>query len=155
MQRTEIRWQAPEFEYREKDVSWYWLTIIFALFALAVAVWQRNLLFALFVVIAEILIITWGNRKPRIVDFAINETGVTVFSRTLYPYKEMESFSVEEPGEQWTTITFKFQRKLKMPLRVTVPKEKIADITKRITEILPQTEPEESFIDDLEKFFRF
>ncbi len=57
MATFEINWEAPEFEYREKDVSWYWISIIAAAAIIAFSVWQRNFLFGFFIVIAEMLVI--------------------------------------------------------------------------------------------------
>ena len=47
-----IVWQIPEYEYRSKDVSWYWISLIAAIVLFAFAIWQKNFLFAIFVVIA-------------------------------------------------------------------------------------------------------
>ena len=78
MEKIVIEWKAPEFEYREKDVSWYWLSIIAAVVILGAAVWQKNFLFAVFVVIAEILMLVWAGRKPREITFSLNEKGLTM-----------------------------------------------------------------------------
>lgn len=64
MTSFEIKWQAPEYEYREKTVSWYWISIVVAALVIAFSVWQKNFLFGFFIVIAEMLFIVWGNRTP-------------------------------------------------------------------------------------------
>ena len=64
MASFEITWEAPEFEYRPKSVSWYWISIIIAAAIIAFAIWERNFLFGIFIVIAEILFIAWGNETP-------------------------------------------------------------------------------------------
>ncbi|MDP3892652.1 hypothetical protein, partial [Nocardioides sp.] len=71
MEQFNIEWRAPEFYYREKGVSWYWLSIIAAIVILSVSVWQKNFLFAVFVVIAEILMLVWAGRKPREISFSL------------------------------------------------------------------------------------
>ena len=65
----ETTWKAPEFQYRSKGVSWYWMSIIIAVAIIAFAIWEHNFLFGIFIVIAEILLITWGNEAPRTIDF--------------------------------------------------------------------------------------
>lgn len=70
-----MAWEAPEFEHREKDISWYWISIIVATLIIAFAVWQKNFLFGFFIVIAEILFVLWGNEKPRTVEFRITNKG--------------------------------------------------------------------------------
>ena len=74
--KFEVVWDAPEFEYREKGISWYWLSIIAAACIIAFAAWFRNFLFGFFIVIAEILFIVWGNRQPRTVEFKLDDSGI-------------------------------------------------------------------------------
>ena len=52
-ENKEIIWQAPEFRYRHKDESWYWLTIMATAVLFLISLWQKNFLFAIFAVIAN------------------------------------------------------------------------------------------------------
>ncbi len=99
MAAFEIVWRAPEYEFHEKGVSWYWLSIIAAAIVVAFAVWEKNFLFGLFIVIAEILLIVWGNREPRLVGFSINESGVAIEGAKSYSFKDFESMSVGDEGD--------------------------------------------------------
>ena len=47
MAKFETTWEAPEFEYREKEVSWYWISIIAAALIIAFSVWEKDFLFAM------------------------------------------------------------------------------------------------------------
>src|SRR5271154_1210216 len=99
MAQFEIKWIAPEFEYHEKDISWYWMTIIIAAIIIAFSVWQRNFLFGLFIVIAEILVIAWGNKTPRPFSFKMNEDGFEIGAEKIHSWKEFENWSTEAAAD--------------------------------------------------------
>ena len=87
-----ITWQAPEFQYREKGVSWYWLSIIVVAAIIAFAIWQRNFLFGVFMVIAEILLIVWANAVPKVFDFSLTENDLAIGEAKNYRISLFESF---------------------------------------------------------------
>ena len=156
MQKFEIAWQAPEFEYYEKDVSWYWLSVIVAVIVLSIAVWQKNFLFAAFIVFAEILILVWAGQKPKTVEFKINEQGLTIGGRKFYPYAEIVGFSADENGaDEWPEIIFRFQRRLQPTLKVKAPKNRFGEIEKALAPLVKKIEFEESFLETLERFLGF
>ena len=65
--KFEIEWQAPEYFHYQKDVSWYWLVLILGIVTIVFALWQKNFLFAVFVIIAEVLLFYWGRTQPRVI----------------------------------------------------------------------------------------
>ena len=81
MEPLAIKWEAPEFELREKGVGWYWTTIIIAVLMLGAAVWQGNFLFAVLVVIGEILVLVWSGKEPPMVTFRITDKGLVDVDR--------------------------------------------------------------------------
>jgi hypothetical protein len=155
MAQFEITWEAPEFEYREKDVSWYWITIIIAALVIAFAVWERNFLFGFFIVVAEILVIAWGNQKPREISFTITESVIEIGTVKSYALKEFESWSTQETGDGWVEIAFIFRAKLRVPLVVLAPDEKIEEIRKNLAPLLREVEHQMSLIEAIEKLMRF
>ena len=157
MAEFEIKWQAPEFENRERDVSWYWISIIIAAAMIAFAVWQRNFLFGLFIVIAEILVITWGDRATRMITFVLTEQGVEIEPKKFHLFTEMESFSVDKGPDDglWDDIIFHFHGKFKMPLIIKLPKKELEKTKIIIKKILKEVDYEPSFLDSLEKLVGF
>ncbi len=191
MEELKIEWQAPEFEYREKDISWYWLSIIVAVLILSVSVWQKNFLFAAFVVMAEMLILVWAGRKPREISFSLDEKGLTISgnkSRTFpqginpaenislpspslhdktieysgkvrdkfYPYSAIENFSVREGhSEEWYDISLKLRHGFRHHLNIQTPTKNLSKIEEAISRYVERTEPEDSFLDSLERLIGF
>ena len=146
----EIRWRALEFEYHHKSVSWYWLTAIIAIILVAVALWLGNFLFALFVIIAETLIVFWGYRKPLELEFTLDESGLAIEEKKFYPYGVLEGFAVRS-GE----IIFKPKNRFMSYLKIAAVPADIGRIKSFLANRLSEFEYEESLIDHLGKILRF
>ncbi len=155
MASFELAWDAPEFEYREKDVSWYWVSIITAALFIAFAVWFRNFLFGFFIVVAEILFIVWGNRAPRLIAFKIDDQGLAIDDSKFYGFKEFEAWSSETQNDDWTELYLYFRSSVKPALKVLFPTEKIADLRLNFKPVLKEIEHQPSLLDAIEKFLRF
>jgi len=157
MEPIDISWHAPEFEYRPKGAHWYWTTIIVAVLALGLAVWQKNFLFAVFIVTAEILVLVWSGRAPDEVRFRVTNRSITIRERDSHLFVDMEQFSVEEApeGAEWTTIVLRPRRKFRLPLFVTIPTDLVEDVRSVFQETLPEVPWELSLVDSLERFVQF
>jgi len=155
MAQFEIKWQAPEYEFREKTVSWYWLSIIIAAIVIAFSVWEKNFLFGLFVVVAEMLFIVWGNRPPRMIGFTMNETGIVVEGVRTYSFKDLESMGVGPIDDDWTELIFIFRAKLKTPLKIIFPEGRLQELRDNIKTILKEVTYEPTLLDSIEKLLRF
>ena len=152
----EVTWEAPEFEYRRKDVSWYWISIIVATLFLGFAVWQKNFLFGVFIVVAEILILVWANRRPQTTHFKVHDRGIEIVGQTIYPYTDIENVSIDEKREEALgTLTIRFRRQLKPPVTINIPRERIAAVEQMLEQFVDTVDTSSSLTDDLEKFVRF
>lgn len=150
-----VSWEAPEYEYHEKGVSWYWITIIIAACIIAFSVWERNFLFGFFVVIAEILVIAWGNREPAILIFTLDENGIAIGPRKFHSLKEFESWSADDLANGWAEIIFNFKNHIKIPLKILLPDDKLEEVKKNLKPILKEVEHQTTLIDAIEKLLRF
>ncbi len=150
-----LKWQAPEFDYRKKDVSWYWMSIIIAVLILGFAVWQKNFPFGFFVVIAEIMILAWANTEPPIVNFELGDKEVSVGKHKFHAYAEFANFSVdEESNAEWSHIFFQFHR-LKPKLKIKIPKEMMGEARQALKKVLPEVKHEHSLVDSIEELIGF
>lgn len=154
MDSLEVKWEAPEYVFYDKDVGWYWVSIILAVLVLAAAIWQRNFLFGFFVVVAEILILVWGARSPRRIGFAATEKGLTIGGRKFYPWGEIEDFSLGNE-EEWPDVIFRFKQRFRPTLKIHLSKESREAIVKTLRTFVREVEREETLTDLFEKFFRF
>ena len=157
MEKRELQWEAPEFDYRDREISWYWISIIIAAVMIAFAVWQKNFLFGIFIIIAEVLVIIWGNNAPRLITFIFNEKGVGIKNGKFYPFAELETFSIDRApeDEMWDEIIFHFHDRFKLPMKIKFPKRHIEAVQKDMKEILKEIDYEPTFFDSLEKLIGF
>lgn len=151
-----IEWRAPEFEYRIKGNAWYWKSIAIALVALGVAVWQKNFLFGFFVVVAEILVLAWADKKPKTLTLRADEHGIEIVGHKRYGWKNFEMFSVDEnEGGEYPQLVFVQKGMFRFPVKMGVPKTERPDVESHIETFVARGEHEPSFLDDLERFLRF
>ncbi|MEE8131477.1 MAG: AzlD domain-containing protein [Candidatus Paceibacterota bacterium] len=155
-----ISWRAPEFEYHHKDASWYWLSIIAAIILVALALWQKNFLFVIFVVIAEMVVISLVGRFPPIWEFKISEKGVEIGrpnkkEKKFYPYRELESFDIHPAGEEYKELVLKSQSRLKPFFKINIHSKDEEKIKKFFLKFLPQKEIHSSAVDSVSKLIRF
>lgn len=152
---AEIKWRAPEFDPRPKGISWYWLSIILAVIIIGIAVWQKNFLFGFFVVVAEILVLVWGNREPEMVGFALDAGGFTVGDKK-HLYSEFENFSAEnDPEKEWPNLFLNFKSRIKPTLKIKAPKGRVGEIKQILNSALPEAEYQPSLLDAFEEFLGF
>jgi hypothetical protein len=155
MAQFAISWEAPEFEYREKGVSWYWITIIIAACIIAFSVWEKNFLFGFFIVIAEILVIAMGNQEPRTISFHLTDQNLEIGDHKFHSLKEFESWSADEIGGGFVEMAFNFHARLKIPLKILAPETALDEIRKNLKPVLREIEHEITFIEAIEKLLRF
>lgn len=170
-----ISWQAPEFKYYQKDVSWYWLSLIIAIIIVVLAIWQKNFLFAVFVVIAWFIIIHLAGRLPETWQFKIDEEGVEIVlpsgdknRKKIYSYKEIEGFDIhsdyqesESDGknhlfrEDYKELVLKFKSKISPYFKINIPLSEEEKIKNFLLRFLPKEDYPVSASDSLAKLIKF
>ncbi len=144
-----IEWHAIEFHYHEKDPSWDVFVIVGAFFIGIFALWQRNLLFFIFTLIATMLMLTWGKRRPRRFHFMADNHGLWV-EKKLYPYKDCTGFALYHDMLQM------HQKNRFHPLLSVIIHEKDEDaIRDHLLAFLPEVEYTESFNEALAHWLQF
>jgi hypothetical protein len=86
-----FEWEAREFEKIPKTKEWFWAGGILSAAFLTVAIIQKNLLFAIVIVLASFVVYLYALKEPRVVSFAITSRGVKIGNR-LYEFDDLESF---------------------------------------------------------------
>ena len=155
MAEEEIKWTAPEFEYHHKEVSWYWISAMAAIVMIAIALWRGNFLFVVFIVLAEIVIVSWAAKIPRYVDFTLSQDGLEIHGHTFYPYKSFDGFAAKEIDGELSELILKRKVHLSPYLKVLVETKDISAIKRFLNNFLPEIEYEESMFDHIAKLLRF
>lgn len=153
--QKEITWRAPEFEYFHKEVSWYWLVLIIAAVITTFSLWQGNILFALFTVIAVFLILSWGHKHPREIEFRIDEHGLEIEGHKSYSYQAFQGFAVQHLNPEWSEIIFRSRNKLTPYLKILIDNNISTEAKTLLNNFLPEIEYEISLVDHIAKILKF
>ncbi len=164
----EIIWQISEYEYNPKDISWNWLIFIVAIILFAFAVWQKNFLFAVFIIIAFLMINFISNRFPLIWQFKMTKKGIIISLPTgerkkFYSFKNIESFDIHsiaydaegnDIGE-YKELILKLRSKFSPYLKINIYPTDEEKIRKFLFDFIPHEEYEHSLVDFLARLIKF
>lgn len=151
-QRQKISWQADEYRYREKGRDWYIVVGIIAAALAVAAILFDNILFAILILVAASALIIQAIKKPRLVNFELNQRGIVVEDK-LYPYSTIESFGVDEEP---TPKLLAKSKKVMMPLiALPIDGEQIESVRNFLKAFLPEAELEEPLLHKLIEHFGF
>ena len=144
-----ISWTSLEFQYHEKDSAWSALVIVVAVVVGIFALWQHNILFLIFIAIAATLMVVWGRRAPRPIQFILDHRGLMIGKRH-YPYREFIGFALSDE-----VLQIHQKSRLHSRLTITIPPDKELEIREFLLAFLPEVEYTESFIENLSHLSRF
>ena len=154
-----LRWEAPEFDHHPKNVSWYWISILIAILLLALAVWQKNFFFGVFIVIAEVLVLAWASVEPPMIKFELTEKGLRVGPKRFYRMRELEAFSADVEGlfnEEWPDIVLHLRSHFRPAVRIKAPRHWLHEIRQEFRDHnVKELHFEPTFLEIVEKFMRF
>ncbi|HEY4475515.1 MAG TPA: hypothetical protein VJB92_02215 [Candidatus Paceibacterota bacterium] len=153
----EIHWSAPEFHYYEKDAAWYWLVIIGAIVLVGLALWQKNFLFAVFIIIAAILAITWGRKEPPMVDFILSEKGLDIGGKKFYSFESLEGFAIipVRTNEELNELLLKSKNRLSGWIRIIIAAQRADAIKALFRKRLPEVEYQETLTEHISRWLKF
>jgi len=115
---SNIQWLIPEYEKHEKNRNWYIIAAVIALALIAYAIFTRNYLFALIIVIIAFIIITRDSQEPLVVTFSLESTGIRIGQR-FYSYDTLKDFSVVfRPNDNIKRLYLNFKNTMRPHLSI-------------------------------------
>ncbi|MBI4133742.1 hypothetical protein HY478_03945 [Candidatus Uhrbacteria bacterium] len=152
-----IRWTAPEYRYYEKDLAWYLAVLGIGGIVTLLAAWQKNFLFVVFTVLATLLALAWGKRKPEIVSFEFSDRGLGINSKRFYAMDHIEGFTLIALGEEeaWQELVLRTTRRLDSLVRILVPANQAEAIVSFLKRYADEMEFEESATEHIARILRF
>jgi hypothetical protein len=152
---SNLRWETAEYEHREKSSDWFWALWIIAIAGTATAIILGNVLFAILILIGAFTLSLHAVKRPRIVQFEINERGVRI-GKTLYPYSTLRSFWIEDTGDE-TSHKILIKSKKILATHIVIPIEHISpsEVRDLLIEYLDEEEDSESLAQKIVEYFGF
>jgi hypothetical protein len=153
----EIIWSAPEFHFYHKTPMWYWGVGGVAALIIGFSIWQQNFLFALFAIIAAILVIVWASRQPKTIDFKLTDKGLMLNDVLEYPFEKLEGFAIipviDDP--ELEELVLRTKSNLHHWVKVIIATQRKDTIYEFLNEHIHELEYEESLTDHIGKIFKF
>lgn len=152
-----ISWSSAEYETstHRRSIAWYWASLIIAALLTMFALWQNNVLFAVFVIVAWLLVVSLSGSAPKKWTFAISEDGITIGENKQYDWSEIVGFDIHEESDTHKALLIKTTQTLTPITRINIPKSKERAIVDILAKFVKREEYEESLIDALMKIMRF
>ncbi len=151
----EIRWKAAEYEFIPKSTNWHTGVGIATLVLVGIALWQQNFFFAIFILIAGIMVVILGNRHPEVVEFVLNEDGCYVGGVISYPFEKLEGFSIRERPHRSDELILKRKTALNQLVHIPIEPEMISKVRSFLEEYLPEEEHSPSILESITDILGF
>ena len=94
-----IKWTAPEYRKKERNMDWYWSWGIISLSIIITAIFLHNYAFAALIVVAIFALMTVIARDSVIFEYEINEKGIKA-GRDFFAYESIECFWIKDTKEE-------------------------------------------------------
>lgn len=149
-----VTWSASEYVAHHKTSSWYiGLGVLAGLAAAVVFLMTRDFITLGSIVIVAILFGVFASRKPNVLQYALDESGVTIADKH-FPYDEFKSFSIYDEGGLRSIFLLPLKRF--MPgLSLYYPPDLEDEVIGTMSLYLPHEERQPDAVDRLMKRVRF
>jgi len=151
--KNEISWRAAEYDHVEKGLYWYLAVGGVSLLLLAFALWQKNFFFGIFIVIAGIMLIALGNRRPDVLDFKLTEKGFDDGRGSFYEYEQLDHFSVRNRLGRLDELMLKKKSAFNPFLRIPIDSKTAGEARIFLAQKLTEVEYEPTILDALVDLF--
>ena len=154
-QNENIKWNAFEYEHKEKNQDWFWALGIIAVSVAGVSLMLDNILFGILILVGSFSLALFANRHPDLIQFEINKRGV-VIGDTLYPYNTLDSFWIEDTSKTSIPKIIIKSKKVLMPY-IIIPFEDVysAQIHNYLSRHMKEEEHEEPLSQKILEYFGF
>lgn len=150
----EISWTAPEFPHHNKDRSWFIILTVIAVGLLILALFDKNIIFAVLIGISFFSIFTYALKKPEDVNLVITHKGIKI-NKTLYEFNNLKSFWIFYEPPQVKEISLRSKKMIMPYIKIPLGEQNPVEIRRFLMKYLPERKHKESLIDNLSRVLRF
>lgn len=139
-----IDWSAPEYSHKERSNDWFWTLGLVTIVSCGIAIWLKNYVFSIFLLISGGCLILFTFRQPPDVAYTIETKGLSM-GKDLHPWKSIKSFNIKnietEPYAKLMIETSKYM----LPIyTIPIPKELEDHIKETLLLVIPRSQIDES-----------
>lgn len=150
----DVQWSASEFIAYQKTAGWY-LLILLGIVALAAVVFlaTQDYLSSGAIVVAGILFLMFASRKPRVLNYSVNSSGLTIGQKH-YTFKDFRSFSIIEETHVRSIMLTPLKRFMPAISMYFEPTDE-RKITEALSAYLPYEDRKQDAVDKVMQRLRF
>jgi len=137
-----IDWQAAEYKHKERNADWFWTIGLIAILMCIGAIWFKNYVFAIFILISGGSLIMFTLRTPQILGFTIDKDGLSI-GKELHPWQKIKGFNIKN-SETEPKLLIQTSRHFLPIYTIPLPSNLVNDVRDALLQIIPEVEIEES-----------
>lgn len=139
---NKIEWTAPEYNHEEKSMDFLWAIGVVAIVVCIVAIWFKNYIFSVFVLVSGATLILFSIRHPHEITFSVETKGLTM-GKTTYPWKDIKGFHIKKENSKSVLIIELIKYFLPV-YTIPLPIELVDSVRESLLKVIPYKELEES-----------
>lgn len=149
-----IRWEAPEFHYREKSADWYWILGIIVVVGMLIAIVANNIIFAILIGVGGFVFGVFAGKHPDTLNCELTGKGVRV-DHTLYPYSSIDTFWVHGSEEEHPRLLMTLKNQFSMQVIIPIDNIDPDVVREHMLEYVHEMEQQESFTERIMEWVHF
>ena len=149
-----VSWSASEFIAYQKSGGWYMLILLgVAALAGVVFLFTQDYFSAGAIVVAGILFVIFAGRKPRVLNYSIDTSGIAIGAKK-YNFKDFRSFSLIEETHMRSVMLTPLKRFMPAISMYFEPADE-QKITEALSDYLPYEDRKQDPVDKVMQRLRF
>ncbi len=150
-----MHWQAPEFEFYERDQKWFLVVSLILAVIIGYAIYTNSLIMAITFILIGVVGYLRINQAPRTLDFRIVPEGIVAGKKELYPFENIKSFWIFYEPDHKKVISFHMNSYIIPFIHVPIHDEDPVAIRTILLKYVPENKQYPGFADTLERFLGF
>lgn len=90
----DMEWTAPEYKNKEHSNDWFWAIGLISIIGAFVAIWFKNYIFAIFILLSGSSLVMFSIRQPKDLTFSISKNGISA-GRDFFKWGDIKSFNIK------------------------------------------------------------
>lgn len=149
-----IRWTAPEFAGIERSFLRSVGVVVFSIVLLAFALFQGNILFFIFILVAQSLLFFISKQPPSQHSYEFVAEGILADKHRLYRLSEIEKFSITDDGQSpYVELVLRHPKRFSQDVKLLLPRELADEVGALLGRFLKEFAYEETATEALFKRF--
>jgi len=158
---NKIEWVAPEFVKYKKGKNWFILPAIIALVLIIIALFAKNFLLVIAIILTAFIIFIYALKEPRKIKFSISKQGIQV-DKNQYRFEDLKSFwifhnsaSPEDESPEIKELSIRSKKMFIPYIKIPLDNQDSTKIRKLLLKFLPERRHPDSLSDELARKLKF